>query len=335
MEEKTLIDNNMLELALKTKELDIDDQVKVAANLLGYKKMPPDIRTFIHDPYYLGNILENLYPFWEEELVDIYPNPISTRYPIIVLRGGIGTGKSTVARICAAYTLTRLLHLKNPHKTFGMVPGKFIDFNFFSYTSGLAQSEFISVLGNWFDKSPYFQDVRKEDGMKGITFTPDGPRGNSAISKDIIFYNLSEINFVPYNKAFQKLDNALKRWDSRFSMFKHYFGHIIIDTSSKGDDSIADAFVESNPYQDVKVISTNQWKVRAHLNYYGRKGWFKCFIGDSMHSPFIVSEEKVITPDMDPDRVIDVPEELRSDFEFNIITALQDKIYVLSYSNVA
>jgi hypothetical protein len=103
---------------------------------------------------------------------------------------------------------------------------------------------------------------------------------------------------------------------------------VIIDTSAQGDDSIADDFIKNNPYgDDVYAIYTNQWLVREHLHWYGRAGWFKVFTGDGTHQPFIIKPEagKVVTPDMDQDRVIDVPEEMRGDFEFDLITALQDK----------
>ena len=140
------------------------------------------------------------------------------------------------------------------------------------------------------------------------------------------------MNFINRDKADEKLDQALKRWDSRFGMFKNYFGHVIIDTSSRGDDSIADDFVNNNPYGDmVMVVNTNQWVVRSHLNYYGKRGWFKVYCGDSLHQPYIISEDRPLVPGLDSDRIIDVPEELRPDFEFDLITALQDKDLFCSY----
>ena len=318
------LDNKNYELKLST-ELSFDTKLKVAANILGYKGLPPTIEEFLTNDYYLGKICKNLYPFWVDKLKEIYPTCIHTAHPIVIVKGGIGTGKSTFARIMAMYNVCRLMFLKNPHDTFKMVPGKFIDFNFFSYTNGLAQTEFIDVLDEWTKLSPYFMEAIKSDLFKQFTFTCDGPRGNNAISKDIIFYNLSELNFIPYDKAFEKLSNALKRWDSRFGRFKNYFGNLVVDTSSIGDDSIADKFAEKNPYEDVMVINTNQWIVREHLNYYGQKGWFNVYKGDSLHNPFIMSDTKTLTEGMDPDRVIKVPEELRADFEFDLITALQDK----------
>jgi len=103
---------------------------------------------------------------------------------------------------------------------------------------------------------------------------------------------------------------------------------VIIDTSSQNDDSIADEFIAKNPYGNkVLPIHTNKWKVRSHLNYYGRKGWFQVYIGDGVHSPFIIdpSKGRILTSEMDPERVELVPEECRADFEFDLETALMDE----------
>ena len=80
-----------------------------------------------------------------------------------------------------------------------------------------------------------------------------------------------------------------------------------------------------NPYEDKTLtVRASRWEVRSHLNYYGTKGWFTVYSGDSTHAPFIVRDESQIDPELDPDRFIKVPEECRADFEMNIITALQD-----------
>jgi hypothetical protein len=457
---------NPIDVPLVLSKLNFSDQIKTAASLLGYKQLPVTIDQFISDPYYLGEICKNLYPFWKDKLRQIYPTEIHTRYPILVFKGGIGcvsgdtiidtdighrsikslfenfdldsyrvktydkdsncykylhidgihytgrkyvakaifisgkhsfeliatpnhrvltksgykrlfdlkpedeilgskvwqlisledygkvdtyditvdkthnyavtynnqtivthnTGKSTVARVMAMYLMHRLMCLRNIHDTFGLMPGKNMKFSFFSYTSGLAYTDFLAVINDWIDTSPYFHELADLGALAPIERVADGTRGNSNIGSDVIFYNLSEINFVNQEKAYYKLDQALKRFDSRFGRMSDYFGHIIVDTSSQGDDSIADEFAKDNPYGDkVLVVNTNQWKVREHLHYYGNKGWFKVYCGDSVHQPFIVSEDKPLTMAMDPDRVIDVPEEVRADFEFDLITALQDK----------
>jgi len=301
--------------------------LQVAANLLGYREMPRSIDEFLDDPYYLGNVSKNLYPFWRDKLRIIFPTPIHTRYPILVFTGAIGTGKSTAVRFMAEYMKHRIACLYNPYDTLGFVPGKHLKFSFFHKTNTLAYTDFIEVMDKWEEASPYFMDLYEGDRLEIIEQVADSIRSNNNIGSDVLFYNLSELNFIGYDRAYDKLDQATKRWSSRFERITDYFGMVIIDTSSQSDDSIADDFIMNNPYGDkVLPVHTNRWIVREHLNWYGRKGWFDVFIGDGIHAPFIINPEKgkIVTPDMDPDRVIKVPEECRADFEFGLTTALQD-----------
>lgn len=303
-----------------------DTLIKVAAKYLGYKKLPPDIDTFLDDPFYLGNVVGNLYPFWREQLRDIFPTRIHTKYPILVITGSIGSGKSTVSRIINLYNICRLDHLEDPHRTMGLIGGKKIVFDFLMPNKSNADIEFPGTLHQWMDQSPYFRDSML-NGFDRYEYFSEGlvSRGGP-IGRDVLGYVLSELNFMPYEKAFNRLDTAFKRWSSRFKRFTDYFGYMIIDTSSNRDDSIADDFAKSNPYGDkVKVIRTSEWVVKKHLNYYFRKGSFKVYAGDALHSPFIITKDNPITPDLDTDRVIEVPEELRPDFEFNIVKALNDQ----------
>ena len=46
-----------------------------------YKEYPVDIKTFIHDPYFLGTLYsETIFPIWEQTLQEIYPAPFCKRY---------------------------------------------------------------------------------------------------------------------------------------------------------------------------------------------------------------------------------------------------------------
>lgn len=303
-----------------------DSKIEILAKFIGYKSIPPTIDQFLDDDYYLGKIGKTLFPFWREKLRLIYPTAIHTRYPIVVFKGGVGTGKSTIAKVMAEYMKCRILFLDDIDKTFGRTPGKNIKFAFFHKKADLAETDFLLTLREWESElSPFFRECKESGRMKWIEQVADSTRTNATIGSDVLFYNFSEINFVEKKAAYEKLDSGFKRWDSRFRFVRPYFGNIILDTSSREDDSIAEEFIENNPFGDqVITISTNQWKVREGLNQYGREGWFKVYTGDSIHSPFIVDSYNVLTDEMDPDRVIDVPKELESNFRFGLEKALQD-----------
>lgn len=304
--------------------LSFNEQIAAAAKLLGYKQMPVTVEQFIEDDYYLGRTYGNkkLYPYWKEVLQDVFPTPIHTRYPIIVLTGAIGSGKSTFSKICSLYNKHRIACLNDPYATLGVAKGKFLEFLYFHTTSSKAQSDFVDSVGMITEDSPYYQSITYPIPVKD---TIDGARGNNSIGGDIIFYVLSELNFVKPDVAQYKLDQAFKRWHSRFLKVFGYFGNIIIDTSARGDDSITDDFINNNPYVDVKIVRASIWEAKAHMGLYGRKGWFKVYAGDSTHSPFIIEDDKQITDEMDINRVITAPKELEADFRFNIVAALQDE----------
>lgn len=302
-----------------------DEQLKVAALMLGYKRMPVSIEQFVNDPYYLGNTFGDgqLYPYWLEKLKQLYPNPIITSSAVVVLTGAIGTGKSTFSKIAALYTLHKLDCVRDIWKSLNVARGKLIKFSFQHRNMELATADFLDSINLIRDASPYFSGDFKLDEY--ITFAPEGERSNKTIGSDVIFYILSELNFLNPDKAFFKLDQAFKRWDSRFFSVKGFFGNIIIDTSSRGDDSVVDNFIKNCPYPDVMVIRASIWEAKKHLGIYGNKGWFQVYAGDSVNSPFIITDKKKLSDEMDPNRVLTVPEELRPSFVMNITQALQDQ----------
>lgn len=324
-------------LALKNLEslsdIDYNKKLAVAANLLGYEKIPVDVDTFIEDPYYLGNTFgKNMFPYWRKKLRELFPTPIHISDMIVVLTGAIGTGKSTFVRACSLYLQYRIYCLKDPYATLGLIPGKDINFIYFHVTGSKAISDFVSPNNEVKKLSPFFESSMGSKGLK-LADVVDGAKTNNSIGGDTIFEVLSELNFVRVDIAEYKLDQAIKRIQSRFLGLVGYFILIIIDSSSRGDSSVTDKFLKSNPFSNqVKVIRAAIWDTRAHLNIYGRTGWFDVYAGDSLHKPFIITKDEPVTDEMDSTRIIKCPMELYSSFAFNIISSLQDQAGVSTKS---
>jgi len=64
----------------------------------GYIETPPTISEFISNDYYLGASLNgggSVFPFWREQLLDIYPTPFyeTNKYKVVLLSGATGIGK--------------------------------------------------------------------------------------------------------------------------------------------------------------------------------------------------------------------------------------------------
>ena len=81
---------------------DLKELYSLFSRTNGYTEVPPTISEFISSEYYIGESLDfgaNVFPFWKEQLVDIYPTPfyVSNKYKVILLSGATGIGK------CQAY----------------------------------------------------------------------------------------------------------------------------------------------------------------------------------------------------------------------------------------
>lgn len=303
--------------------LNITEAIELQAKVLGYAKLPPTIREFCNNDYYLGQQFGDggIYPYWMEVLERIYPTPIHTAYPFVIYTGPIGGGKSTITKIQNLYTLCRIGHLAD-FKYFGIVLTKTLDFVMCHTSNAKAYSDLVMSSFDMYGKSPYFtSEFKWSDSM--YKYVCDGPRTNNSIGGDAIFYHFSEVNFIPYHTAKYKIDQAFDRYKSRFLRIMNYFGGIVIDSSSAGDESIVDYLIKEYP-GGLLVIRDPIWVVKKHLGIYGRAGWFKVYCGDAVTEPFIISEAKPLGNDQDPDRVIDVPMELFDNYTSNITLSLQN-----------
>jgi hypothetical protein len=302
--------------------------LQVTAKLLGYKRMPADIRTFVTDPYYLGlkiGVKGGLFTRWMEILEDVFPTPIHTRYPYLVFSGAIGIGKSFVSLIIAKYMLHRLDCLDDMYASLGIAKNKEVYFDFVHTNTTNAYNTFIYPMRPENQTSPYFNNLYSNHPIKWII---DGEQSNNTIGKDVIFYCFSEANFAKNKEKMRlKINDGFTRLKSRFASVLPYWGVIIIDTSARDDSSLADDFIQNNYLgSQVKVVRDSQWEFKKCIpGLYFNHGSFWVYAGDAINTPFIITDkEKQITDRMDPDRVIEVPNELKSDFQTDITKALQD-----------
>ena len=104
---------------------DVTDEMKALAKILGYRKLPPKISTYLMDNDYLG-LKETgmsgkaLYPAWMPVLEDIFPTRLHIGHPIVTLSCALGCGKSTVSTIMMSYVECRINHLDNQDFIRGM-----------------------------------------------------------------------------------------------------------------------------------------------------------------------------------------------------------------------
>lgn len=305
----------------------MSDQEKtlILSKILGYERVPVDIETFIMDDYYLGQSMrDSLYPFWLDELKKIFVSPVLTKYPYISLGGAIGVGKSTVSKIMTLYMLHRIDCLSNPWKTLGVAKTKSLAVVFQHTTAATAYKEFGKSIETMMEQSPYFNNMHHNHDIR---FIYSGIRDQNMLGSDAIMLTLSEINFINPDIAKNKMDTAFGRFTSRFNKMRHYFGFIILDTSSKGDASVVENFLRDNAFgDDVISIKASQWEAKgSKFGGYWEHGSFKVYAGDAIHYPFIITdEEKEIDDTMDRDRILVCPMEVYPHFKQDIIKSLND-----------
>ena len=130
-----------------------------------YEEIPVDIHTFLHDPKYLGKGLTDeegrftLFPYWENFLKEIYPDPLKPAiYNTVGLTGGIGLGKSTEAVIIGLYELYRMLCLRDPYIYYGLQPIDLITFAVMNITLDAAKSVAWDKMQNLIQSSSWFMD---------------------------------------------------------------------------------------------------------------------------------------------------------------------------------
>lgn len=298
-------ENNILSLEQKAKEL-------------GFWALPPTIDEFISE---IG-LSNSIYPFWKEHLRKIFINNLEVSNNYILLTGAIGTGKSTVSKISALYTLAKLLMLKDLSK-FHLTITKPIQFLFFHVKIEKSRAEFVEYMEEMVNTNKFFVNLIKRRKAKGLPpmpfqFVADGVRSNSSIGGDVIFYVFSEANFVSQEVISFKIDQAYKRFKSRFLAAMPYIGNIIIDTSASFEGAISDILADKD---DFYVVRASQWDVKPFL--YFKKGYFLVYTG-SLDQPARILKDDEDLSELEPDKIIKVPKELEREFNSNLHTALLD-----------
>ena len=306
---------------------------QIYAELEGYKEVPVDIITFIEHPKYLGaNLKGRIYPVWRKALRQVFPNPFYSPYYEVILKGAIGIGKTTIARIIVLYDLYRLLLLENPHKKFNLIPTDRIVIALFNATLGLADQVLYEPFKNLIANSEFFQEHLDPENKKTseIRFVNNigivaGSRFTHTLGMAVFGGLLDEANFdVISNQAQESYNALLRRMESRFAQAGGKLpGHLCLVSSEKSPTDFVSQHAEKvKNKKGVIVFQYPIWEVKKHLGIYSGKT-FKVFIGDETTDPFIIEDESQLKY-IDESRVIEVPIELKDKFELDLHNAIRD-----------
>jgi len=315
-----------------------EEKLLVFLKINGYNRKPPSIEQLYTDPYYLGGIDffdggSNIYQFWKDSLKSIFPSPVTTKYPFLILSGAIGIGKSTISRLCMANTYARMLCMNNPSKTLHLAPKPF-SFVVSHRDEEVGRSEFLG----WFKnealvKSPFFKNIKPRFKLQLLSSGPLG--GKIGLGSDVIFYVLSEVNFYPNPQRAQGIiESAYGRMTSRFNRQSlQMVGNLIVDSSAKGDASATEWFVDNTPPDLTWNCHPAHFEVKPQDYKESGGKTFSVYISDGKYPNQVLAEDYRLADDQDPERVIQVPIQLKIEAKQNLEKMLQDKCGISTSSS--
>ena len=303
------------------------EKLVIGSKLLGMNHIPVSFEQFLNDDYFLGNPSitnhgKQVFNSWKKVGKELYPNPLTNRYPYVSFGGCIGSGKSSMSRFMGLYNYHKLDCCTNPFLSLGLAGGTKIAFGFFHASEETARKDFVQYFRTVFDISPYFKNQYNRPPIRLVSAGPKSV--GSVIGLQLIFSVLSEIGFWRPQDAMNKMSEVLIRYQSRFISKRMNFGGIVLDSSAKdADHSVADKFEESVPSSEIKIVKFSHWEARPELYRESNGVTFDFYRGDSIRTPHVL-EDNENREELDPDRIIKCPIQTKHNFLLNPIRSLQD-----------
>lgn len=340
-------------------ELQRDGSSPVLEALWGYdyKRKPASIERFLKDDYYLGKVGKSLYPLWIKELSEIH-SPYNDIFEVI-LRGSIGSGKTSVAVISFLFKIHQLICMLNPQSYYGLVDGSPIVFGLFNIYKYLAADTSYIYLSNWTRMSPFFQEakrasneminkkVRGDDEYKSSTISyPNdisialGAAAIHALGLNLFGGLLDEADMgknrsISDDERSQVADTygqVRSRIDSRFLQHGGSNpGILILVSQVRGKHSFLEDHIKkvsTDPH--TRLVSYALWEVKSDL--FEGSSTFSVAVGDQRVRSYIIGDDAGVELARSKGlQTVEVPEELRSRFEYDIEGAIRDLAGIATY----
>ena len=276
-----------------------------------YKQYPVDIHTFMHDPKYLGNIYQgNVYPIWEDLLLDIYPAPLLTKYDEVIVSCATRGGKSTVSSISMLYEIYKTLCMVDPAGFYlGKSTGRLV-FGLLSFSEDNVK-KYIKDIENTLTISPFFQEnVTRDIAISNITKGGMHLTDNIIISAgsdekritgaDLFCAVVDEINIKPKNtseddfveKRVKLWDEILDRKTGTLSRAPAMSGIVwMISSPTEENDVINERIteVEKNKIDRVKILdNVSRWVAQNFIPK--KEETFQFYLGSDTKDPQLLDD---------------------------------------------
>jgi hypothetical protein len=302
-----------------------------------YRVVPVDIETFVRDRFYLNMDME-IYPTVLPYLIEMN----SGKYVEVVLTGGIGSAKTTLALLTNAYQLYLLSLTRNPHAVFNLDKASEIELIFQNITATLAESVDFARFKSLIDHSPYFnryfpynKNLKSELHFPNrIIVKPVSGSSLATLGQNVIGGLIDELNYMAvvegsrravdegiYDQAVALYNSISRRRRSRYLKQGRLPGILCLVSSKKYPGQFTDQKVEeakSDP--TIYVYDKRVWDIKP--DSFSKKK-FRVFVGDDFRKPRILSDKEVVK-EKDGSLMVEVPDDFRVDFEKDIVNALRE-----------
>ena len=266
------------------------------------------IQKWINDPYYVGEDVSQLYPYWKEVIIDIFREDRTDAINQIILTGSIGIGKSTAAALIIIRKIYELSCYEDISAMFNLFGVSRIAFAYLSVTREQAQNTGFSLLTEWVDSIPYFREhFRRKDNIDSMIIWPQerllityGSVANHFIGMNLLGSILDEANFFSgrskedtdytmNSKVSALYSQIIARSESRFIVngINHSLS-LLVSSSTVESSFTEERILKAKKDNDVHtyIVSPSLWEVKP-WNYKGGK--FPVYAGGDNIDPMIIS----------------------------------------------
>lgn len=312
-----------------------------------YETAPVDVRTFLTEPYFLGETGSALWPKLVDDLVELFEGG----YHEAVLGGSLGWGKSFFATTALAYLIYQMSCLRHPQRAYGIAEGSHVYIAMLSVTEKVARRVAVNELIGKIAHSRYFKEKfppKAAPSLLEIRFPKRiqvvaGSTGSSAIIGLNAFGGLiDETSFmggdkevdrqgrvVTVDKGEKIYHSIIRRMKSRFQKVGQLPGLLLLASSKERpvafvEKRIEQAREQKDPSFYVREYAT--WDVKPAEAFTGEI--FRIVVGNERYQSRIIDDD---APQSTIDRylemglrIVEIPEEYRNDFLSDMDTALRD-----------
>ena len=324
-EKKGMSDSNITYFINEFNKLTEREKSEIIYEAVGkevYKTNPVDVLTFINDPYFLGDVYDNVFKMWKDMIQEIYPGPFCKKYDQVILSCATRSGKTYISTFVQMYEIYLLTCMVNPTKMYSVSN---IVFALLSKDNATAVSQIGGEVYKCLTQSPYFKDNTKDKlsfsklDKDGVKITDDilvkaGSSISTIIGTNLFSAVLDEANAKPANVAAENLiENRLKlyqemrdRRESSYSKAPKRTGMLMFTSSPTDEGDVLSEIIDNVKKENIPGVLIRDNIARWEAREEDMDETFDFFLGSDTKDPCILDETIELKPE-EMDRVIKVP----------------------------